>query len=226
MSTGARRCWSPAPRSTCACRRRRRRRWNRRCGNRARPTTSTRARSSRMDPDGSVRAMVGGRDYGVSTFNRAVNALRQPGSSFKPYVYAVALENGLHARHHGARRAGLDRQLVAAELRPLLQGPADAAQRAHASRSTRSRCASRSNRPPADRRSSRRGMGMPTPLTRDALAAARHLGADRARPGDRLFGVRQRRLPRRSARPRRRAHADRRGRLRRHRRRRRRASAC
>ena len=47
-----------------------------------------------MDPDGTVRAMVGGRDYGVSTFNRAVNALRQPGSSFKPYVYAVALENG------------------------------------------------------------------------------------------------------------------------------------
>jgi penicillin-binding protein 1A len=47
-----------------------------------------------MEPDGSVRAMVGGRDYGVSTFNRAVNALRQPGSSFKPYVYAVALESG------------------------------------------------------------------------------------------------------------------------------------
>jgi penicillin-binding protein 1A len=38
--------------------------------------------------------MVGGRDYGVSTFNRAVNALRQPGSSFKPYVYATALETG------------------------------------------------------------------------------------------------------------------------------------
>ncbi len=47
-----------------------------------------------MDPEGSVRAMVGGRDYGVSTFNRATNALRQPGSSFKAYVYAVALENG------------------------------------------------------------------------------------------------------------------------------------
>jgi penicillin-binding protein 1A len=38
--------------------------------------------------------MVGGRDYGASTFNRAVNALRQPGSSFKPYVYATALETG------------------------------------------------------------------------------------------------------------------------------------
>ncbi len=47
-----------------------------------------------MEPDGTVRAMVGGRDYGASTFNRATNALRQPGSSFKPYVYATALERG------------------------------------------------------------------------------------------------------------------------------------
>jgi penicillin-binding protein 1A len=47
-----------------------------------------------MDPDGAIRAMVGGRDYGASTFNRAVNALRQPGSSFKAYVYATALESG------------------------------------------------------------------------------------------------------------------------------------
>ncbi|HXW28960.1 MAG TPA: PBP1A family penicillin-binding protein [Xanthobacteraceae bacterium] len=47
-----------------------------------------------MDLDGGVRAMVGGRDYGQSQFNRAVDALRQPGSSFKPYVYATALANG------------------------------------------------------------------------------------------------------------------------------------
>jgi len=47
-----------------------------------------------MDVDGSVRAMVGGRDYGVSQFNRATDSLRQPGSSFKPYVYAAALEHG------------------------------------------------------------------------------------------------------------------------------------
>jgi penicillin-binding protein 1A len=46
------------------------------------------------DLDGGVRAMVGGRDYGESQFNRAVDALRQPGSSFKPYVYATALANG------------------------------------------------------------------------------------------------------------------------------------
>ena len=46
------------------------------------------------DLDGGVRAMIGGRDYGASQFNRAVDALRQPGSSFKPYVYATALANG------------------------------------------------------------------------------------------------------------------------------------
>jgi penicillin-binding protein 1A len=48
-----------------------------------------------MDVDGSVRAMVGGRDYGASQFNRATDAMRQPGSSFKPYVYATALEHGM-----------------------------------------------------------------------------------------------------------------------------------
>ncbi|PVE25529.1 penicillin-binding protein [Microvirga sp. KLBC 81] len=44
-----------------------------------------------MDVDGAVRAIVGGRDYGQSQFNRATNGLRQPGSSFKPFVYAAAL---------------------------------------------------------------------------------------------------------------------------------------
>ena len=47
-----------------------------------------------IDVDGGVRAMVGGRDYGQSQFNRATDALRQPGSSFKPYVYAAALAHG------------------------------------------------------------------------------------------------------------------------------------
>jgi penicillin-binding protein 1A len=48
-----------------------------------------------METDGAVRAMVGGRDYGASQFNRATDAMRQPGSSFKPYVYAMALERGM-----------------------------------------------------------------------------------------------------------------------------------
>lgn len=45
--------------------------------------------------DGSIRAMVGGRDYAQSQFNRAVQAYRQPGSAFKPIVYAAAFEAGL-----------------------------------------------------------------------------------------------------------------------------------
>jgi penicillin-binding protein 1A len=49
-----------------------------------------------MDPDGAVRAIVGGPDYGESQFNRATMARRQPGSSFKLYVYAAALEDGLN----------------------------------------------------------------------------------------------------------------------------------
>jgi penicillin-binding protein 1A len=44
-----------------------------------------------LDSDGAVRAIVGGRDYGQSQFNRATGALRQPGSSFKPFVYAAAM---------------------------------------------------------------------------------------------------------------------------------------
>jgi penicillin-binding protein 1A len=55
---------------------------------------ATQAATVVADLDGGVRAMVGGRDYGASQFNRAVDAMRQPGSSFKPYVYATALMNG------------------------------------------------------------------------------------------------------------------------------------
>ncbi len=55
---------------------------------------ATQAALALADLDGGVRAMVGGRDYGASQFNRAVDAMRQPGSSFKPYVYATALMNG------------------------------------------------------------------------------------------------------------------------------------
>lgn len=48
-----------------------------------------------MTPSGAVRAMVGGRNYAESQFNRAVTAKRQPGSAFKPFVYLTALEAGL-----------------------------------------------------------------------------------------------------------------------------------
>jgi len=49
-----------------------------------------------VDPaTGNILAMVGGSDYNVTPFNRAVRSRRQPGSAFKPFVYAAALERGL-----------------------------------------------------------------------------------------------------------------------------------
>ena len=54
-----------------------------------------------LDPwDGAVIAMEGGFDYSASKYNRAVQAKRQPGSSFKPFVYSAALESGLTPRYH------------------------------------------------------------------------------------------------------------------------------
>ena len=75
------------------------------------------APSSLMETDGAVRALVGGPDYGESQFNRATHARRQPGSSFKVYVYATALENGYKPDDRRARRLALVRPLAPAELR-------------------------------------------------------------------------------------------------------------
>lgn len=47
-----------------------------------------------LDTEGRIKAMAGGRNYAVSQFNRAVNARRQPGSAFKPFVYLAAMEAG------------------------------------------------------------------------------------------------------------------------------------
>ena len=119
-----------------------------------------------------VRAMVGGRDYGDSQFNRATDALRQPGSSFKPYVYAAALINGLKPSIDRGRRPGLHRQLVPAELfRRLFRlddadhgaGPLDQ----HHSGEALDRASATAIRPrPAATRSSRlaKKMGLRTPL--------------------------------------------------------------
>ena len=66
-----------------------------------------------IDPaTGYVRAMVGGRDYAESPFNRAIDAQRQPGSAFKPFIYAMALESGLSP---GSGLDGLDEPIETRE---------------------------------------------------------------------------------------------------------------
>ncbi|MDR3516129.1 MAG: PBP1A family penicillin-binding protein [Azospirillaceae bacterium] len=50
-----------------------------------------------LAPDGAVRALIGGAEYHDSQFNRATQAMRQPGSSFKPFIYLAALDTGLTA---------------------------------------------------------------------------------------------------------------------------------
>jgi len=57
---------------------------------------ATQAALVTMEPDGALKAIVGGRDYENSQFNRATDALRQPGSAFKPFVYLAALRNGFN----------------------------------------------------------------------------------------------------------------------------------
>jgi penicillin-binding protein 1A len=60
-----------------------------------RARNATQAALVALAPDGAVRAMVGGVNYEQSVFNRAVQARRQPGSAFKPIVFAAALERGV-----------------------------------------------------------------------------------------------------------------------------------
>lgn len=62
-----------------------------------------------IDRNGAIKAMIGGRDYTKDQFNRAVQAKRQPGSTFKPFVFLSALEKGLTPEtivHDGPLRIG------------------------------------------------------------------------------------------------------------------------
>ena len=145
-----------------------------------------------MDVDGSVRAMVGGRDYGASQFNRATDAMRQPGSSFKPYVYATALENGFKPTLDRGGRAGVHRQLVPAQLRQRLFRLDAADPGAHAfdqhhrgeavDRDRQRQCQDR----PRQDREDRARHGHPHAAAGHAVAADRRRRSHRARPHRRL----------------------------------------
>ena len=62
-----------------------------------------------MTPEGAVRALVGGKNYAESQFNRAVAAKRQPGSAFKPFVYLTAADTTGLAPDTGSARTSRSR---------------------------------------------------------------------------------------------------------------------
>jgi len=64
-------------------------------GAESQPRDAAQAALVSLEPGGAVRAMVGGRDYATSQFNRVTQALRQPGSAFKAFVFLAGLEAGL-----------------------------------------------------------------------------------------------------------------------------------
>ncbi len=101
-----------------------------------------------LDPNGAIKALVGGRNYADSQFNRAVAAKRQPGSAFKPFVYLTALEHGLTPdtvrddapiNVKGWQPENYSREYL---------GPVTLTQGACRCRSTRSRCGSASRSAP------------------------------------------------------------------------------
>ena len=151
-----------------------------------------------MTPDGAVRAMVGGRDYAASQFNRAVAARRQPGSAFKPFVYLTALEHGLDARQRAPGRADQDQELAAGKLRPRIlrtgharQSPGAVAQHGVGAPDLGILAGGGGAHrlPPRHRLQARA----------QCLDRARHLGGFPARIGQRLCAVRQWRARRRAA---------------------------
>ena len=186
------------------------------------------ARSSSMEPDG-ARPRHGRR----ARLRRIhVQPRRQRAPPARLVVQALRLRRGAGDRKlHARQRWWSTRRCRSATGRRRTTGaPTRAASRC-ASALTQSintvavRLSIETGRQPIADLAAR--MGVPTPTQGHALAAARQLGGDRARPGDRLFGLRQRRLPGRAARADRRAHAaTATRRLRRRRRRRGRGSAC
>lgn len=68
---------------------------NRRIAEESETSAASQASAILIKPDGAITTLVGGLDYKASQFNRVTQALRQPGSSFKPFVFAAALQVGL-----------------------------------------------------------------------------------------------------------------------------------
>ena len=148
-----------------------------------------------LTPAGAVRALVGGRDYAQSQYNRAVAAKRQPGSAFKPFVYLTALEHGLTPDSvrtdgpinvHGWKPQNYEHDYL---------GPVPLSKALALSLNTVSVRLTLEFGPRAVIRTAHR-LGITSHLDAQRLDSARHLGSLAAGTDRRLRHIRQRRLPR------------------------------
>ena len=165
-----------------------------------------------MTPDGTVRALVGGRSYEESQFNRAISAKRQPGSAFKPFVYLTALEHGLTPD-----TVREDAPIAVKGWKPEnfeheYFGPVTLTQALANSLNTVSVRLTLEFGPAAVIRTAYR-MGIDSQARAQRLDRARHIGSLAVRTRLRLCAVRQRRLCADAARRRARAHHGRQGAL-------------
>ena len=146
-----------------------------------------------LDTEGGIAALVGGRSYAESQFNRAIKSRRQPGSAFKPFVYLAALEAGYTPDSTVYDLPVHDRRLEPAQRqRPVSRGRSRCGRRWR-NRSTRSRCGCSTMSAPRKVVAVAHRLGVSSDLRRDAVAGARHLGSVAARDDRRLRALRQRR---------------------------------
>ena len=154
--------------------------------------TPARPASCSWISDGGIRALVGGRSYAESQFNRALKAKRQPGSAFKMFVYLAALESGLKPDS-----TVLDLPILGSGLEPA-QRRRRLSRRRHPARGAgpvdecRGRAAHMTVGPRKTAAVARR-LGIRSELRARRLARARHLGGDAAGADRRLRRARQRR---------------------------------
>ena len=150
-----------------------------------------RRRSIAIDPrTGEVLALVGGRSYNQSQYNRAIAAKRQPGSVFKPFVYLAAFERRGGRRTFGPdARDGGDRRADVVGVQPADVDTGQLRRRVRRRRSrcgARSRCRatsrpSRSRKPPATIRSPRSGSGSAPARRRGRIRRSRSASSRRRR---------------------------------------------
>ena len=117
-----------------------------------------------MRPDGEVVAMVGGKSYGTSPFNRATQARRQPGSAFKLFVYLAALARRLDSRQHHRGPADHHRRLDPGEQRRGLSAATSRCARPSRGRAMRRRSACRRASAAGNVLRAARDLGITTPL--------------------------------------------------------------